>query len=59
MPPLIHWPIAFNGRTQLSFFLLLADQAGYPSDLEDLGPEAFLNAMIASFHGDEARLLPS
>lgn len=45
-----------NGRTQLSFFLLLADQAGYPIDLEDLDPEAFLNAMIASFHGDEAPL---
>jgi cell filamentation protein len=45
-----------NGRTQLSFFLLLAEQAGYPIDLEDLDPEAFLNAMIASFHGDEAPL---
>jgi len=45
-----------NGRTQLSFFLLLADQAGYPIDLEDLDPEAFLSAMIASFHGDEAPL---
>lgn len=45
-----------NGRTQLSFFLLLADQAGHPIDLEDLDPEAFLNAMIASFHGDEAPL---
>jgi cell filamentation protein len=45
-----------NGRTQLSFFLLLADQAGYPIDLEDLDPDAFLNAMIASFEGDEKPL---
>jgi cell filamentation protein len=45
-----------NGRSQLSFFLLLADQAGYPIDLEDLDPDAFLNAMIASFDGDEEPL---
>ena len=40
----------------LSFFLLLADQAGYPVDLDDLDPDAFLNAMIASFDGDEEPL---
>jgi cell filamentation protein len=45
-----------NGRTQLSFFLLLADHAGYPIDLEDLDPNAFLDAMIASFDGDEKPL---
>jgi cell filamentation protein, protein adenylyltransferase len=45
-----------NGRTQLSFFLLLADHAGYPIDLEDLDPDAFLDAMIASFEGDEKSL---
>lgn len=45
-----------NGRTQLSFFLLLADQAGHSIDLEGLDPEAFLDAMIASFKGDEAPL---
>ncbi|MCP4616645.1 MAG: adenosine monophosphate-protein transferase [Bradyrhizobium sp.] len=45
-----------NGRSQLSFFLLLADHAGYQIDLEDLSPDAFLNAMIASFDGDEAPL---
>lgn len=45
-----------NGRSQLSFFLLLADYAGYPIDLEDLDPDAFLNAMIASFDGDEKPL---
>src|SRR6266436_6692753 len=45
-----------NGRTQLSFFLLLADQAGHSIDLEELDPEAFLAAMITSFKGDEAPL---
>jgi len=30
-----------NGRTQLSFFLLLADQAGYSIDLEELDPDAY------------------
>ncbi len=45
-----------NGRSQLSFFLLLADQAGHRIDLEGLDPEAFLDAMIASFKGDETGL---
>ena len=45
-----------NGRTQLSFFLMLADQAGHSIDLEKFDPDAFLAAMIASFGGDEAPL---
>ncbi|MBV9560881.1 MAG: Fic family protein [Bradyrhizobium sp.] len=45
-----------NGRAQLSFFLLLADRAGYPIDLNEFDPEAFLDAMIASFEGDEGPL---
>jgi cell filamentation protein len=45
-----------NGRRQLSFFLLLADQAGYAIDLIALDPDAFLQAMIASYDGDEAPL---
>lgn len=45
-----------NGRSQLSFFLLLAEHAGHPIDLEELDPDAFLNAMIASFEGDEKPL---
>jgi cell filamentation protein len=45
-----------NGRTQLAFLTLLAAQAGHPLDFERLDPEAFLAAMIASFHGDEGRL---
>jgi cell filamentation protein len=45
-----------NGRTQLSFFLLLAEQAGHPVNLERFDPDAFLDAMITSFNGDEAPL---
>ncbi|WP_315831736.1 Fic/DOC family protein [Bradyrhizobium prioriisuperbiae] len=45
-----------NGRTQLSFFLLLAENAGYPIDLENLDPDVLLDAMIASFDGDEEPL---
>lgn len=45
-----------NGRTQLSFFLLLADHAGHPLDVQDLDPNAVLNAMIAAFDGDEGPL---
>ncbi len=46
-----------NGRTQTSFLLILADQAGHPLDLERLDPNAMLHAMIASFHGDETPLV--
>jgi cell filamentation protein len=45
-----------NGRTQLSFFLLLTDQAGHSIELEKIDPGAFLDAMIASFKGDEEPL---
>lgn len=45
-----------NGRTQTVFFLLLAQRAGYPADLEKLKPNAFLQAMIASFKGNDAPL---
>lgn len=45
-----------NGRAQLSFFLLLAHQAGHSLSLEELDPGAFLAAMIASFDGDEQPL---
>jgi cell filamentation protein len=45
-----------NGRAQLSFFLLLADRASYPIDLNEFDPAAFLDAMIASFEGDEGPL---
>jgi cell filamentation protein len=45
-----------NGRTQLSFFAVLADHAGHPLDFARLDPEAMLDAMIASFAGDEMPL---
>jgi cell filamentation protein len=45
-----------NGRTQLSFFLFLAHQAEHSVDIEKLDPEMFLDAMIASFRGNEAPL---
>jgi cell filamentation protein len=45
-----------NGRTQLSFLAVLADHAGHPLDFSKLDPEAMLDAMIASFDGDERPL---
>ncbi|MBC8021461.1 MAG: Fic family protein [Methyloceanibacter sp.] len=45
-----------NGRTQLTFLALLANRAGHPLDLDRLDPDATLEAMIASFNGDEAPL---
>lgn len=40
-----------NGRTQMAFFAMLADQAGFSLKLEKLEPEPFLGAMIESFQG--------
>jgi cell filamentation protein len=45
-----------NGRTQLSFLTLLAEQAGHPLALERLDSDAMLQAMIKSFGGDERPL---
>jgi cell filamentation protein len=45
-----------NGRTQLTFTTLLAAKAGRPLKLSRLDPERFLQAMIASFFGDEVPL---
>jgi len=45
-----------NGRTQLTFFALLANRAGQTLDLEKLDPDAMLSAMIAGFDGDESKL---
>lgn len=45
-----------NGRTQLAFMAILSEEAGHPLNLERLEPEPFLQAMIASFRGDEAPL---
>jgi len=38
-----------NGRTQLSFLSLLADNTGHRINLERINPDAFLKAMIDSF----------
>ncbi|WP_065755405.1 Fic/DOC family protein [Bradyrhizobium paxllaeri] len=45
-----------NGRSQLTFFALLADHAGHPLKIEKLKPDEMLAAMIASFDGDERKL---
>ena len=45
-----------NGRTQLTFFALLADNAGHTLNLEKLDPDLMLKAMIESFEGDEQEL---
>jgi cell filamentation protein len=45
-----------NGRTQLTFFAMLADNAGHPLDLSKLDPHEMLSAMIESFEGDESKL---
>lgn len=46
-----------NGRTQMLFLALLADNAGRPLDLDRLEPEAFLASMVESFHGDIGPLI--
>lgn len=45
-----------NGRAQLSFVALMANDAGRPLDLAVLNPDEFLEAMVASFRGDEEPL---
>jgi cell filamentation protein len=45
-----------NGRTQTIFLSILCDQAGHPLDLERLRPHAMMQAVIASFAGDEKPL---
>lgn len=46
-----------NGRAQMAFMALLSDRAGHALDLTRLQPDAFLNAMIASFAGNEEPLV--
>lgn len=45
-----------NGRTQSVFLKILAERAGHPLDFERLDPPEMLQAMIASFNGDEQLL---
>lgn len=45
-----------NGRSQMVFTAILAQQAGHPLSLHRLQPELFLAAMIAGFNGNEEPL---
>lgn len=45
-----------NGRAQTAFLLLLAYKAGHPLDMARFEPDAFREAMIASFYGRELAL---
>jgi cell filamentation protein len=45
-----------NGRTQLTFLTLLAERAGYPLALKRMHPERIMQAVVASFGGQEAPL---
>lgn len=42
-----------NGRTQLTFLFILAETAGHPLDFDKMQPRQMLDAMIASFKGNE------
>lgn len=45
-----------NGRSQLAFLVLVADQAGHSLNFDRLKPGSFLDAMIQSFSGKERAL---
>lgn len=45
-----------NGRAQLTFLTLLAEQAGHPLNHDRLEPKRVMDAIIASFGGDESPL---
>jgi cell filamentation protein len=45
-----------NGRSQLTFFAVLADFAGHELNIDKLKPDEMLTAMIASFDGNEREL---
>lgn len=45
-----------NGRTQLSFLVLLAERAGHPLKMDKFDPDQILDATITSFGGDEGAL---
>ena len=45
-----------NGRTQLTFFTLLANHAGHSINSNALDPTEYLQAMITAFNGDESQL---
>jgi len=45
-----------NGRSQLAFVGLLGAASGHPFDFQTLNREAFMPAMIASYHGNQQPL---
>ncbi|MET4386432.1 cell filamentation protein [Bradyrhizobium sp. F1.4.3] len=45
-----------NGRTQLTFLVLLAETASHPLAMERLDPDKVMQAMIESFDGSEDML---
>lgn len=45
-----------NGRAQLTFLMLLADNAEHPLDANEINPKRVIDAMIASFGGEEEPL---
>lgn len=45
-----------NGRSQLTFLILLAEKAGHPLNLDKMNPSEIMQAMIASFGGNEKPL---
>jgi cell filamentation protein len=45
-----------NGRTQLTFLVLLAEHSGHPLAMDRLVPAEMLDAMVTSFAGDETPL---
>jgi cell filamentation protein len=46
-----------NGRTQLAFLAMLADNAGYGFNEDKLEPDRVMEAMIGSFSGNETLLV--
>lgn len=45
-----------NGRCQLTLLSILMDLAGFPMDEDRIDPEGFMQAMVASFSGDNGPL---
>jgi cell filamentation protein, protein adenylyltransferase len=45
-----------NGRSQLSFLMLLAERASHPLDSDKIDPRVVMDAMIESFGGSEKPL---
>jgi len=46
-----------NGRAQKAFLVLLAERAGHRLEVRRINRQAYIEAMIAAFHGDETPLV--